>query len=252
MSNNEGENMEKGNEIVDDLEIKAPEPEKKEVVPQAPQPILLDEKGRVIAKNNSELLRYCNAVIQSEIVPKWFDKPQKLFGALMFVRSLGLPDTSIRQTAVIHGVPSMFGDLPLALCQMSNDLNYFKEQWFDKDYNVICFENKNLHADVYGAVCFIARADNDVQSFSFTLEDAGKAGLWPAKKADGSASPNSPWSKYTKIMLRYKARSIGLKSLFADKLSGSAIMEYDYDQNDPNEIKDVTPEKELANELNKI
>jgi len=228
--------------------------EKKELTPQhqVMQPILLDDKGRVMAKNNSELLRYCNAVIQSEIVPKWFDKPQKLFGALMFTRALGLPDTAIRQVAVIHGVPSLFGDLPLALCQMSKELTYFKEQWFDKDYNIICFENKNLHTDVFGAVCFLSRGKNEVQSFSFTLDDAKQAGLWPAKKADGSASPNSPWSKYTKIMLRYKSRSIGLKSLFADKLNGSAIMEYDYDQNDPAEIRDVSPEKELANELNKI
>lgn len=229
--------------------VQAEEKKEEKQIVQKFQPIALDDRGRVLAKNNSELLRYCGALIGSEMVPKWFDNPPKLFGALMFVRSLGLPDISIRQVASIHGVPSLFGDLPLALCQMSGDLNDFEERWFDKDYNFICFENKNLHADAYGAVCFISRKDGLKQSFSFTMEDAIKADLYPAKKKDGSRNPNAPWEKYTKLMLRYKARAIGLKSLFADKLNGAAILEHDFNTNDPTE-KDVTPEKELAEALN--
>lgn len=223
-----------------------PQEETKPVHTAPPKSMIeLDSKGRVLAKNNSELLRYAGALVASEMVPKWFDKPGKLFGALVFVRSLGLPDMAIRQVASIHGVPSLFGDLPLALCQMSTQLTHFKEQWFDKDYKIICFENKNLTADVYGAVCFIRRGDGDIQSFAFTIDDASQAGLYPDK------NPSKPWMKYTKLMLRYRARSIGLKSLFADKLNGAAIMEYDFNTNDPME-RDVSNETTLANELNKL
>lgn len=228
------ENEEKKEELVAEI----PQPQK------ALEPIAMDEKGRVVAKNNAELLRYCGAMIQSGAVPKWFDSPQKLFGGLMFVRSMGLPDVAIRQVANIHGVTSMFGDLPLALAQMSGELEDFCEQWFDADYKVICFENKNLTAEVWGAVCFMSRKKTGVQSFSFTLDDARKSGMYPAK------SETMPWAKYTRLMLRYKARSIGIKSLFADKINGSAILEHDFETNDP-QSRDVSPERELADELNK-
>jgi hypothetical protein len=247
--------MEKGNEIIDDLEIKPTEPEKKtepDKKTTVPSLIAIDENGLVAAKNNSELLRYCGAIIQSGMVPKHLDKPEKLFGALMFVRSLGLPDTAIRQTAVIHGTPSIYGDLPLALAQSSKEMAYFEEQFFDKDYNFIRFENKNLNAEVYGAVCFIKRKNNDgsthgdPQSFAYTLDDARNSDLYPAKNS------SMPWSKYTKLMLRYKARALGLKSVFADKMNGVSVAEWDHETTNPSEFKDVTPEKELANELNKI
>lgn len=217
---------------------------KKEEKPKA-SVIEIDSHGLVLAKNNTELLRYCGAIISSGVVPERFDTPQKLFGALMFARSLGLPDIAIRQIAVIHQNPSLFGDLPLALVQKTNELSYFKEQWFDKDYNVICFENKNVDAEAYGAVCFIRRKSmgEEIQSFSFTLEDAKKAGLYPEKNA------HKPWAKYTKIMLRYRARSIALKSLFADKINGVSIAEYDHDAilvngkvEGAREVKDVTTE----------
>jgi hypothetical protein len=240
--------MEKGNEIIDDLEIKPTEPEKKTEPDKTAVPSLIEvnEKGLIVAKNNSELLRYCGALISSEMVPKQFNTPQKLFGALAFVRALGLSDVSIRQTAVVHGVPQIYGDLPLALAQSSKELTYIKEQYFDKDYNVICFENKNLHLEAYGAVCFLSRNKNEPQSFSYTLDDARKSDLYPAKNS------SMPWSKYTKAMLRYKARALGIKSLFADKMNGVSISEWDSEVTNPEEFKDVTPEKELANELNKI
>ncbi len=221
-------------------QVESPRQQLKELAP-----ILLDDRGRVIAKNNSELLRYCGAMVMAGAVPKWFDTPQKLFGALMFARSLNLPDAAIRNIANIHGVMSIFGDLPLSLVQSSGLLSGFKEQWFDKDYEVICFENKNLTAEAFGAVSFMSRNEEEIQSFSFTIDDARKAGLYPASKA------GMPWDKYTKIMMRYKARAIGLKSLFADKINGVSILEYDLDTNDPTEAKDVTPEQGLAEALNK-
>lgn len=220
-------------------EIKIEEPK-----PQVAMPILLDDRGRVMAKNNAELLRYCGAMVMAEAVPKWFDTPTKLFGALQFVRSLGLPDVAIRSVANIHGVMSMFRDLPLALCQMSKDMTYLKEFWFDVEYNQICFENKNLSAEAYGSVSFMRRGDGEIQSFSYTIDDAKASGLYPAKSA------SMPWSKYTKIMMRYKARALGINSLFADKINGASILEHDFNTNDP-ESRDVSPEKELADELNK-
>lgn len=208
--------------------------------------IPIDSDGRVMARNNSELLRYCGALVAGDGVPKRFDSPQKLFAALMFVRDLKLPDTSIRQVANIHGTMAAFGDLPLALVQRTKELSFFQEQWFDEKYEVINFEKRNLHLEPWGAVCFASRGpENNIQSFSFTLADAKKAGLFPANVL-------TPWHKYTRLMLRYKARSIALKSLFADSINGLAIAEYDFDMHEPDGIKDVTPEGKVSALQNKI
>lgn len=223
------------------LEIEKPKEEAK-----ALSPMLVDENGVVKAKDNSELLRYCGAMVKSGMVPDRFDKPEKLFGALMYVRSLGLSDASIRQVAIIHGTPSIFGDLPLALCQRTGEMEVFEELWFDHEYNEIKFENKNLDKEAYGAVCFIRRKGLTKQSFSFTLDDAKQAGVYPCSK------PSMPWAKHTKLMLRFKARSIALKSVFADCISGVQIAE-EHDVS-IHEI-DVTPqsrreeEKAIARQL---
>jgi hypothetical protein len=152
----------------------------------------------------------------------------------MFVRSLNLPDVAIRQVAVIDGTPSLFGDLPLSLVQRSGDLVKFKEYWFDKAYTIINFENKNLHEEVFGAVCFVQRKGGDIENFSFTLDDAKIAKLYPCE------NPKKPWAKYPKMMLRYRARSIALKSQFADTINGVGIMEYDFNELGE-EMKDVSP-----------
>lgn len=229
----------------------APADEKKEdAAPKAALMIPIDARGKVMARNQSELMRYCGAMVQGGGVPDRFNTPQKLFAALMFVRDLRLPDTAIRQVAVVHGVMCAFGDLPLGMAQNTGKLKKLKEQWFDAAYKIISFEEKNLNAEVFGAVCFAAREDGEVQSFSFTLDDAKKAGLYPAMKWDKQLkkkveSPDSPWMKYTKIMLRYRARSIMLKSLFPDAITGVGIAEYDFDEAPEfGEMKDVTPSQD--------
>lgn len=255
----------KETEVVEEFEIKtAPEVAKEaEAKSKAVMAIPIDKDGRIAVRDNAEMMRYCAALIHGQGVPDRFNTPTKLFAALMYVRELRLPDTAIRQVAEIHGVIACFGDLPLGLVQRTGKLSHFREAWFDKEYREINFENKNLDAEVWGAVCFAARAP-DVQngsmtvvtyagpapqSFSFTMKDAEQAGLYPAKKKDGSPSPQSPWSKYTRMMLRYKARSIALKSLFADSINGLAMGEYDFDQMNPSEMVDVTPRGDRTSPL---
>ena len=221
------------NELNTEVEaIKQEKTEKKEL-----KPISINTDGLIEAKDNTELMRYCQVMIQSGAVPDRFDTPQKLFGALMLTRGLGLPDSSVRQVANVHGTPSIFGDLPLALCRKHGNITHFKEMWFDQNYDVISFENKNLTAETWGAVCIVGRDGQEPQSFSFTLKDASQAGLWPDKNG------SKPWMKYTSQMLRYRARSIALKSICPDLISGVSILEYDQHET-------ITVERD-ANVINK-
>lgn len=205
-----------------------------------PSEIAVNDKGRLVTSTHTELMRYCAVILKGGGVNKRFETPEQVFAALMLVREKGLPDSAINQVAIVQGNISLYGDLPLALVQKTNQLSTFREVWFDKDYNEIKFSNKNLNADVFGAVCFISRGKGDVQEFAFTLDDAKKAGVFPANAM-------SPWTKHTRIMMRYKARSIALKSLFADVISGTSILEYDYDLTEK-EIRDVSPKGESSAE----
>lgn len=238
-------------EVLEQIEKKQdpPEPVKTE---NKPALIAINERGMVEAKNNSELLRYCGAIVNSGIVPDRFNTPQKLFGALMFVRGLGLSDVSIRQVAVIHGVPSLFGDLPLSLVQAKGELEKFQEFWIDREYNKICFENKNFTAEPWAAVCFMKRKGQEVGQAFYTMDDAVKANQYPPKKRDGSALPESPWNRHTKMMLRYKARSICLKSVFADHINGVSIAEYDNDLMGEENMKDIGGSQDAAAALMEI
>lgn len=219
--------------------------------------ILVDENGLVKAKNTVELLRSCKAMVSSDMVPQRFNTPRKLFGALMFVRSLGLPDSAIRQTAIIDGEPSIFGDLPLALAQQSGELFDFEEIWFDEDYKPITFANKNLKAAVFGAVVTGRRGrDGKLREVAYTLDEAKTAGLYPPMKRNEETGADeldieSAWHTNLKMMLRYRARAPFLKSLFADKINGVGITEYDFNMTEET-LRDVTPSRgHSANEFEK-
>ena len=206
--------------------------------------IEIDNRGLVKAKNNAELIRYCKALLTSDMIPKRFSTPAKLFGALMFVRSLGLPDMAIRQVNTIDGTFALFGDLPLALVQKSKELYKFREYWIDADYKEIHPDNENLNAEVFAAVCTGARGRRGKPlTVTFTMKEAEYAGYWPPKLKDGQIDLESAWHKTPKLMLRYKARAPVLKSLFADKINGAAIGEYDFDQTLEMSLRDVGSSK---------
>lgn len=214
-------------------------------VKSAIKAIALDKKGRIVPKDNSEFLRYCKALMAAS-PPKHLKTLPEFMGALIYCRQMGFPDFAVREIAHIHGQWSPFGSLPLTLARRTGEITYFKESWFDKDYKIISFENQNLTNPVWGAVCWIGRNNQDPNSFSFTVDMAKSKGLYPAMKRDYTTkkmveNPEGPWSKWTELMLRYKARSWGLKSEFADALNGAPIAEYDFERLPENEreVKEV-------------
>lgn len=231
------------------------EKNKEEKGKQLLEAIPINKDGTLALRDNGDLLRYCKVMVAGNGVPSRFDTPEKLFAALMLTRSLKLPDVAVRQVADIKGTPSIFGDLPLALVQRSGKMLKFEEYWFDKKYQIISFKNKNLDAEVWGAVCIVQRdGDEETKDFSFTMDDAKAAKLYPPKDRHGNDAFDSPWYKYTKMMLRYRARSIAFKSVFADIISGVAILEYDGDGTAlPDEaFLDVTPKKPPTPEIDKV
>lgn len=221
-----------------EAEIKRVEP----VRPQS-QPALVEVKDGVMKGGSIEAqYRLASALHKGGMVPKAFDTPEKVLSGMQFASELGIPALSgLRQIAMIHGAPSIFGDLPLALCYAKGLVKSHDEFLFDSDYNRICFENKNLSAKPLGAFCIMTRKNGTQHQATFTVEDAQTAGLW--KK-------NGPWTQYPKRMLALRARSLCLKNLFPDALMGAAIAEYDYDvapspADGGSEMKDVTESEQI-------
>lgn len=210
---------------IESLEKELDRLEKKtELVKQDERPIkkeiMISENGEIETKTFEDLYRVSTQLLKSGMLPKAYDTVEKIMTGVTLVRELKLPPLSgLRQLAIINGSPSLWGELPLALVRNSGLLESIDEFLIDKDYKRICFENRNLDAEIYAAICVIKRKECEQKSFAYT-------------KMDADLNPNSRgivWKSYRSIMMKRRARSIALKDEFGDVLGGIAIAEYDYD-----------------------
>jgi hypothetical protein len=223
--------------------------ETKAVATRAAAVVEVSESGYLQAKDIEGRFRMAKALFDSKMVPKGYESPQQTFAAMEFAIELGLrPFSGLRNIAMVNNSPSIWGELPLALARQTKELESIEEFLIDKEYNRICFANKNLNAQAWAAVCQIKRKGQPMVEAFFSLDDAKTAGLLSRQKT-------TPWDTYPKIMLTRRARSTALKTAFADALAGIAIAEYDnnYLPEGP-ESRDVTfhgeQKNDAAEELN--
>ncbi|CAK9250657.1 unnamed protein product [Sphagnum jensenii] len=185
--------------------------------------------------------------------PVRFDTPQRRLAAYTMAHALRgkrwqlcLPNLAFIKNQLV-----MFGELPGSLAEETGEMQEKEVFLINEKYERICTENKNLNDFPFAAVCHIQRKGRAKKEFTYTMEQAKAAGQYPAKKSDGTLSPDSPWNKFTNIMLLRKAMGLGIKFEFPDALIGAPIAELDYDQApDLVEERDVTDNK--ANDLNKM
>lgn len=148
---------------------------------------------------------------------------------IMHGMELGLrPLAALQSIAVINGMPCVWGDGMLALCEDSGLLADMKES----------FEGEG---EQIRAVCQIVRRGRATPiSEEFSVAMAKKANLW---------SKDGPWQNYPSRMLRMRARAWALRAAFADVLRGvrSAEEVQDYDGID---LMDVTPPRPQLSDFN--
>lgn len=177
-----------------------------------------NENGLIIAKNFDEEWRICSVLAASQMVPKGMNTPEKVFVARQFAAELKLPQmTALRNICVINGVPSLWGDLPLAMVRKSGLLEDFDEYWTDKDGNRL--RPMGDEAKLFAAVCEVKRKGQKTQTFVFSEYDVKTARL----------DQKDIWKLYPRRMRQMRARSWALKDIFGDVLFGAAIAEYDFD-----------------------
>lgn len=229
--------------IGDPKEIKIEE-SKQVIVPPKKNSLMEMElqDGNIVISTMDQKVAMINAAIKGGMLPKRFTDVGSVLAAQQYSKEIGLGGTlvSLKQIAVVEGTPTLFGDAPLALCLNSGKLESIKEYYLDKEQKVISMENKNMFCSPEMAVCEVKRI-GDIEPIItyFSLNDAAKAGL----------IGRGVWSKYPKLMMKYRARAEALKGKFADRLNGVGIGEYDF--HGTNEKECISNDKKESN-LNHI
>jgi len=187
------------------------------VIKKKPKEIQARSDGSLLGGSFEERYRLCKAFVASKMLPKSFDTPEKALVGIEYAVELGFskqPLIAIRNIAVINGMPSIWGELPLALVMRSKELEFIDEYWTSKDGTRL--PEGCLVVDIFSAVCEIKRKGFEKKRFEFTVNDITGNGV------------AAIWKSYKKVMMKRKARGIALKDIFPDVLLGVSIAEYDY------------------------
>jgi hypothetical protein len=181
----------------------------------AKAPISAGKNGLKL-QNLEEMWRFSKAVAVSGMAPKGIESPEAILIALQMGAELGLPPmASLQNIAVINGRPSVWGDAQLGVVRATGELEEFDE-WFEVDGKRID-RNPSDFKDNTTAVCHVKRTgDKEPGITAFSVADAKRANLW---------GKQGPWSQYPYRMLRFRARSFGLRDRFGDALRGLLTVE---------------------------
>jgi hypothetical protein len=181
------------------------------LTPAAPQRAVVAIGTRGLQPADMDgLWRTAQAVAKSGLAPKGIDTPEAVFVAMEMGLELGLPlMASLQNIAVVNGRPTLWGDSQLAVVRATGELEEFSE-WYEVGGKRIA-RNPSEFTDATAAVCRVKRRGMEASETAFSVSDAKRAGLW------GKAGP---WSQYPARMLKFRARSFGLRDQFGDALRG--------------------------------
>jgi hypothetical protein len=207
------------------------------------------KRGALMPKTGTELTALLGKIAEGGGFPERFKTPAARMAAYNLSQSLMGErwQLCLNNIASIHGQMTIFGELPGALAEQTKEVEEKEVYCIDDKFEKICVEKKNLDAPPYAGVCKIKRKGRALKEFTYTLEEARKAGQYPAMKTEWKdnkrtgkqiENPDSPWMKFTKVMLMRKAMNLAVKFEFADAMVGVPIAEYDFDQ--APDLRDVT------------
>ena len=224
------------------------EPEKKKEpksVAAAAQPkpsVQLSERGTAGALDIDQAYRLALALFQGKGFPNWVRSPEQALAVSLFLRNLGLEVmTGVQHVCEVNGRLTLWGEGPLAAVRASGNLKSIKEGFYTKDYEEICFKNKNLDADIHFAYCVTVRKDNGEKKETwFSGKDAETA----------TQGIKAIWTGYRRTMFKRKARAENLKDNFGDVLQGAGVAEYD-NESAPDMPPPAAPIS-LASQMNQV
>ena len=215
--------------------------EKAEVVEEKKLAVI-NTNGLLDFTNQEELKLAANVAMATDLALKQIkDKGlPAVCAALLACKQYGLPQKAMGQMGYIHGKITFYGSLVTALAEQHPDYGEKIVKFVDHDQEEICMRNKNLNKEVYACVILgKKKGDDNFSEFFFTIDDAKKAGLYPAKE-------HSAWAKYTKDMIYHKANKRHNDALYASAVEG---INYHEDLVGVFEERDVTPAEDKLGKI---
>jgi hypothetical protein len=187
-------------------------------------------KTGIVLQTMDEIWRFAETVIASGMAPKGINNAAAATITIQMGLEVGLPPmAALQNIAPINGRPSIWGDAMLGVVRSTGDLEEFSE-WYELAGERIARPPAELPDDLM-AVCRVKRRGYDAKESSFSVADAKRAKLWLKQ---------GPWTEYPTRMLKFRARSFGLRDEFGDALRGLHSVEEMRDA--PPEMRDVTPQ----------
>lgn len=229
-----------------DIEVEKKEEKKEEKV--VAKPIEVDNfGGGLVPKTHVELKVVLTQIALGDGFPERFKNPEQRMAAYNLANSLmgSQWQLALNNIAIIKGQMSIYGELPGALAQRTGEVAEKEVYLIDAEYKRICTDNKNLNAEPWAGICQIQRKGRVKKEYSYTMDDAKKAGQYPPmkgvwenrQKVGEIPNEDSPWWKFTKVMLMRKAMNLAIKMEFPEAMVGVPIAEYDFDE--APDLKDV-------------
>lgn len=174
--------------------------------------IPMGERG-VALRSVEDLFRFSKLVVESRLAPRGLDTQAKVVVAVQLGAELGLaPMQALRCVYVTDGgTTGLRGDAALALVQRSGKMELLKERWSGEE-----------GMDAWACSIWSRRVGGQEYSWSYSVADAKKAGLWGRQSAQGRPMP---WTLHPKDMLYYRALGRVLRRLYSDVLHGLHLVE---------------------------
>jgi hypothetical protein len=153
---------------------------------------------------------------------------------MIFGMEIGFtPLSSLRSVAVINGMPTVWGDGVLGLCQSTGLMDEFTEEPIIADADGAGYKK----GAVIGYTCTVVRRGQPKPYVAkFSRDDAKQAKL---------LDKSGPWTDYPARMYQMRARSWALRAAFADRLNNLMMAEEAMDVVEGSYVE--TPARQIEN-----
>ncbi len=184
---------------------------------QARRPLNIDMTRGVGIANYEEAMQMAALVHHSGLAPKSLDTVQKVAVGMLMAVEVGLPIiTGLQNIAVINGKAGVWGDAVLSLVRSSGQMEpgYPKERAEGTPFT-----------DGWTFYCIVKRKGGQEVTGSFSWAEAKRAGFDNPQMKNGGKDIYSPWTRFPRRMMQWKARQWVYRDEFGDILRGMRMAE---------------------------
>ncbi len=163
------------------------------------------------------LIRFSELAHKSHLAPKGFDTVEKVAIGILTNMELGRPViTGLQDLAIINGRCGIYGDASLAMVTASGLM---------EDGYPIEKETGTPLEDDWTFSFTVKRIGRPEATGTWNWKESKRAGFHEPKQRDGKPDMYSPWRRFTRRMMQWKARNYVLRDNFGDVLKGMKTVE---------------------------